>query len=297
MLTPKWMRRLFVVTAPPLSFVAGTGVFAWVNRDDESREFVLKHGQPTEEFRLEFFKENALLWDTNNELMEDAIKGIRHRMLMEKVQGHVLEVAAGTCMNFPYYSKRVKSLTVLDRVEEMLAMGQKKVDSVRYPVQAVVGEMTKLPFEDGTFDCVVGTLCVCSAEHPKKALKEMARVCRPNSGRIVLIEIGESSWTIVNAVSEYFMLGNPKHAWDCGSYDDRRIAELVQDAGLMIRAHRTARKGRFHLIVASPKWTDAVDAPEESEAMPKLKGDGTIFFSHTPAEPDVQVEAGQAAQG
>jgi ubiquinone/menaquinone biosynthesis C-methylase UbiE len=49
----------------------------------------------------------------------------------------------------------------------------------------------RLPFEDGTFDCVVSTFTLCSIEEVAQTVREVYRVLKPG-GRFLILEHGLS---------------------------------------------------------------------------------------------------------
>lgn len=105
-----------------------------------------------------------------------------------------------------------------------------------------------LAFPDDSFDTVITSLTTCMFPDPTTALKEMARVCRPD-GRVLLLEHGRSSLAPI--------------AW----FQDRRVdaryeqmgcrwnqdpKELVRDSPLIIESSTRALLGIITCIEARP---------------------------------------------
>ena len=108
--------------------------------------------------------------------------------------GRVLEVGFGTARNLEHYGAGVESLTGVDpmRTEGVRAV-EERISRARFPVERTVLRADgELPFDAGSFDCVVTTWTLCSIPDPAAALTEMRRVLRPG-GRYVFIEHGRSS--------------------------------------------------------------------------------------------------------
>lgn len=106
--------------------------------------------------------------------------------LVEKVSGYVLEIGAGTGVNFSYYdSRKINSLTIMDL---KLSNYVRSHDlGIVAPVNFIEGNVEKLPFEDNYFDSVVATLIFCSVENVDMGLKEVHRVLKPG-GKMYFIE-------------------------------------------------------------------------------------------------------------
>ena len=79
-------------------------------------------------------------------------------------------------------------LVGLDASEVMIAEARRRASERRLPVTFEVGEVTALPFTDGTFDICRAARLLEHVADPSGALAEMARVTRPE-GRIVVFDI------------------------------------------------------------------------------------------------------------
>jgi ubiquinone/menaquinone biosynthesis C-methylase UbiE len=103
-----------------------------------------------------------------------------------RARGQVLEVAAGTARNLPFYPAEVV-LTGVELSEQMLAIGRRRAQELGRDADLRLGDAQALDFDDGAFDTVVCTLGLCTIPDPRRALAEARRVLRPG-GRILLLE-------------------------------------------------------------------------------------------------------------
>ena len=102
------------------------------------------------------------------------------RRLLACAGGRVLEVGAGTGYNLPYYPEGVSELTVTDGMAGMLRRARKRAAEAGRQVRVTTASVESLPFEDGTFDTVVGSLLLCSVGDQDRSLAEIRRVLKPD---------------------------------------------------------------------------------------------------------------------
>ncbi len=116
----------------------------------------------------------------------------KHRQkLLAQADGQVLEIGFGTGLNLPHYPDRIRRLTVVEPNRGMNRLAQKRIKQRGIEVDQRLQGSERLPFEDGTFDCVVSTFTLCSIEDVNQALAEVYRVLRP-AGRFLFLEHGLS---------------------------------------------------------------------------------------------------------
>ncbi len=169
------------------------------------------------------------------------------RSLLQQVSGKVLEVAVGTGKNLPYYPKTCQ-LTAIDLSPAMLALARKRAAHLGMKVQFLIMDGERLGFPDRHFDIVVDSLTLCTFPDPVLALREMARVCRPD-GRILLLEHGRSDrlW-----IGRWQDRREVRHVKQLGCHWNREPLELIRQAGLRVIAARRAFLGIFHAVEAQP---------------------------------------------
>ena len=117
------------------------------------------------------------------------VRRLRQRVLRQ-ASGRVLEVAAGTGKNLPFYSSSCR-ITALDVSPQMLSIARRRAAALSLEIAFVLGDGEALPFHDHSFDTVTSSLSTCTFPHPVSVLREMGRVCR-SGGKIFLIEHGRS---------------------------------------------------------------------------------------------------------
>ncbi|KAJ3191951.1 Methyltransferase-like protein 7B [Irineochytrium annulatum] len=189
--------------------------------------------------------------------------GMRRRRadLLRKCKGKVLELAAGTGRNMESYPNYLKNgiglITMTDASAEMLQEGYKKykdnlklrarLPPVMFKLVDVVGE---LPFADGEYDTVVDAFGLCSYRDPVKVLREMGRVCKPEEGRVLLLEHGRGHWDWLNLCLDKAASG---HADKWGCWWNRDVLKMVNDAGLEVLEIKRYHFGTTYQIVAKPR--------------------------------------------
>lgn len=118
---------------------------------------------------------------------EECLAAWRARLLSD-IEGTVLEIGAGTGVNFEHYPPSVSRLIVTEPDEHMRRRLERKhghrfgqkVEFQDAPAEA-------LPLEDGAVDAVVSTLVLCSVGDPRRAIGEIHRVLAPG-GRFTFLE-------------------------------------------------------------------------------------------------------------
>ena len=115
-----------------------------------------------------------------------------------RADGDVLEIAAGTARNLPFYPEGVR-VTGVELSPEMVALGRKRAEDLGRQIDMRVGDAEVLDFPDDSFDTVVCTYGLCTIPDDAAAVREAKRVLRP-SGRIVLAEHVRSPNAVVRTI-------------------------------------------------------------------------------------------------
>lgn len=106
-------------------------------------------------------------------------KGAReHRSeLLAGLTGRVIEVGAGTGLNFPHYAAFVQEVVAIEPEPMLRKLATEAAATT--PVRVIDGVADALPVEDGSFDAGVASLVLCSVPDQASALADLARVIRP----------------------------------------------------------------------------------------------------------------------
>jgi ubiquinone/menaquinone biosynthesis C-methylase UbiE len=167
--------------------------------------------------------------------------------LLRNVSGRILEIAVGTGKNLKFYPCGCEIVAV-DISQEMINVARRRAARLSIKVSFLLADAEVLPFSDESFDTVVTSLSTCTFPDPVAALKEMARVCRPE-GKVFLLEHGRSD-------REWFGRWQDRHADQfakpLGCHWNRKTLELVKNAGLNVVSARRHFFGIFHRIGAEP---------------------------------------------
>lgn len=174
------------------------------------------------------------------------VKRLR-RQLFGQAGGKVLDVAAGIGGNFPYLPQQ-SEITAIDLSPGMLDKARVRAKELGLKVTFQVMDAEALDFPDDTFDTVISSLSTCTFPDPIGALREMARVVKPD-GQILLLEHGRSSWKLLGWHQDRTA---HSHYAAAGCRWNQEPLELIQSAGLSVVKAQRHLAGVFHAIEARP---------------------------------------------
>lgn len=111
-----------------------------------------------------------------------------HRQeLLRHARGRTVELGSGTGLNLPHYPDDLDELFLTEPNAAMAARLERKLRGSGRPARVVGAPAERLPFDDDSIDTVVATLVLCTVDAPDVALREIARVLRPD-GQLLFIE-------------------------------------------------------------------------------------------------------------
>jgi ubiquinone/menaquinone biosynthesis C-methylase UbiE len=175
------------------------------------------------------------------------VTGRHRRRLFGEARGRTLDVACGLGLNLRYLPETVDYVGV-DLSPEMLARARSRFAGGDPAPQFLRMDASNLEFEDDAFDTVVSSLSTCTFPDAGAVLREMGRVCRPD-GRILLLEHGRSR---VEWLARFQDWRAEAHYEKHGCRWAQDPLEVVGEAGLPIRRHRTSLLGIITTIEARP---------------------------------------------
>lgn len=106
--------------------------------------------------------------------------------LIAGAKGRVLEIGAGTGLNFRLYGSALEVLAI-EPEPNMAARALDRARNASARVTLLRASAEQLPFEDHSFDTVVLSLVFCTIPNPRRAAAEIARVLAPG-GEVRLYE-------------------------------------------------------------------------------------------------------------
>jgi ubiquinone/menaquinone biosynthesis C-methylase UbiE len=129
----------------------------------------------------------AAVYDRMTAASEEAGMRDMRRQVVSQARGRTLELGAGTGLNLVHYGPEVTELVLLEPDSHMGAKLREKVEASGRDARIVTSSAEQLPFEDESFDTVLGTLVLCTIPDHERAIAEVARVLKPG-GRMLFLE-------------------------------------------------------------------------------------------------------------
>jgi ubiquinone/menaquinone biosynthesis C-methylase UbiE len=137
----------------------------------------------------------------------------------------------------------------------MLRRARRRVKSAR-PTY-VAADMTRLPFPEGTFDCVTCGYVIEHLPDPRPGLEEIGRVLKPGGSLLLLATEDTYSGAVVS------------RTWKCRTYNRDELRQSCEQSGLpwhdelwFTPVHRFFRMGGI-----------LVEAQKPAEEAPETRGD------------------------
>jgi SAM-dependent methyltransferase len=163
------------------------------------------------------------------------------RWATAKATGRILEVGAGSGLNFPHYDAGAQVFAVEPNPEMLDEIVENSPFHARLSV--LRASALELPFPARSFDAVVGTLVFCTIPDPARALSELKRVMKPGAS-LRLVEHVRARNPFVGAVMDAATPMWKRVAGGC--HLNRNTIDTLRAAGFEIRS--TERKW-FGLLV------------------------------------------------
>ena len=133
---------------------------------------------------LESLGDLALPW-INDHALGRKVEALRAEVVSE-ARGRVLEIGAGTGLNFQHYRAGVE-VTAIEPAARMRRRAEHRARDIAAHLTLVEGKAGALPFDAGSFDTALVTFTLCSIRDLGAALVEVKRVLR-KGGSLRLLE-------------------------------------------------------------------------------------------------------------
>ena len=172
------------------------------------------------------------------------------RMLFSGLSGNILEAGVGTGRNMPFYPPDA-TITGFDASPEMLARAKERAASLGLSPTLLQRDVRDTGLPDRLFDAVVASFlfCVLAEEDQLPALKELARLCKPD-GEIRLLEYVRPTRGFRRWLTRAW---EPWVRWAYGASFDRNIERLTLAAGLKTVEARFVVDELIRHVVVRPK--------------------------------------------
>ena len=157
------------------------------------------------------------------------------------VDGRLLEVGAGTGLNFSYLQPETRGVAS-ELSREMIRLACMKTRP--RGLTLVQANVEALPFQEDYFDAALSTLLFCSVASPQKSFSELRRVVR-DGGTIVMLEHIRPPG-LLGPLFDFFNLFTVPL---CEDHFNRRTPDEARRAGLHIESIERAVLGIFNIIV------------------------------------------------
>jgi len=181
-------------------------------------------------------------YDLFMKLLEAAGMAALRDRLLPGLRGRVLEIGAGTGVNFPRYGPAAR-VVALDADPAAAHFLSRRADAPRL----VCADAERLPFRAASFDAVVFTLVLCTVREPARAAAEARRVLLPG-GVVVVLEHVRAPGAFLSRAQR--MLTPAWRHVAQGCHLDRDTASVLHEAGF----EPIEREVRWRGVLLGARW-------------------------------------------
>lgn len=171
-------------------------------------------------------------------------KGWIERALPHVSGPRVLEVSFGTGYLLTRYADRFE-VKGIDYNAKMVATARRNLKRAGLSAELQRGNVESLPYEDGSFDCVVNTMAFSGYPDGARAMSEMGRVLKAG-GRLVIIDVNypaDGNWLGSRLIDLWKLTGDIV----------RDMPALFRDFGFDATEEEIGGFGSVHLYVATKR--------------------------------------------
>ena len=170
----------------------------------------------------------------------------RHRHdLLARARGQTLEIGSGTGLNLVHYPHDLDGLVLAEPDPSMRKRLERAVRRSERDARVIDAGAEQLPFADATIDTVVSTLVLCTVDAPEEALREIARVLRPDGQLLFIEHVRSDSPTLARWQDR---LARPWQRFAEGCRCNRATLELMDACGFRHDARPAAWRAMLPII-------------------------------------------------
>jgi SAM-dependent methyltransferase len=172
----------------------------------------------------------ARIYDAINGKLDRAGLAAHRQRLVRDLEGHVLEIGAGTGLNIAHY-QRADSITVLEPDVRYARRLRARAGRSQIPIKVVIAAAESIPMPDNSFDHAVASIALCSVTDPAAALAEAWRVLRPGG----TFQFLEHTRGVGRLATWQDRLTPLQRRMADGCHLNRNPAAVISDTGFRIR--------------------------------------------------------------
>lgn len=189
----------------------------------------------------------ARIYDAVMMFGEDGRVGELRRHVVSRARGRVIEIGAGTGLNFSHYDRGAQ-VVATDPDRGMLERARRRALNAQAEIVLVAARAGELPFRSGVFDESVIAFAMCTIPDPARALTEQQRVLIPG-GALRMLEHVRVDRPAVAGIVQDLLTPLWRHVAK-GCRLNRRTLDVVVHSGFVIDESTSHFGGCLRTILA-----------------------------------------------
>ena len=177
------------------------------------------------------------------------------QQIIPLAQGNVLEIGVGSGANFVHYDPaRVTQLYALEPNPGMIRLAERRGRKTKLNIEFIGLPGERIPLIDRSVDTVVSTFTLCTIRGIVAAIREIARVLKPD-GKLIFFELGLAPDPEVQRWQR--RLEPFSHGLFQGLYLTREIPSLILQGGFQIEQMESGYVAQFPKSLSYCWWGTA----------------------------------------